>query len=39
MTPREGIGRDVGGGFRMGTHVNPWLIHVNVGKNHHKIVE
>ena len=22
--------REVGGGFRMRTHVNPWLIHVNV---------
>ena len=21
---------EVEGGFRMGTHVNPWLIHVNV---------
>ena len=30
-TQREGMGREVGGGFRMGrTHVNPWLIHVNV---------
>ena len=24
------MGREVGGGFRKGTHVNPWLIHVNV---------
>ena len=24
------MGREVGGEFRMGTHVNPWLIHVNV---------
>ena len=30
MTQRDGMEREVGGGFRMGTHVNPWLIHVNV---------
>ena len=24
------MGRDVGGGSGWGTHVNPWLIHVNV---------
>ena len=24
------MGREVGGGFRWGTHVNPWLIHVAV---------
>ena len=23
-------GEEVGGGFRMGTHVHPWVIHVNV---------
>ena len=33
MTQRDGMGRKVGGGFRMGTHVNPWLIHVNVWQN------
>ena len=27
---RDGMWREVGGGFRMGTHVHPWLIHVNV---------
>ena len=27
---KDGMGREVGGGFRWGTHVNPWLIHVNV---------
>ena len=26
MTQGDGMGREVGGG----THVNPWLIHVNV---------
>ena len=29
-TERDGMGREVGGGFRMGAHVHPWLIHVNV---------
>ena len=28
MTQRDGMGRDVGSGW--GTHVHPWLIHVNV---------
>ena len=27
---RDGMGVEVGGAFRMGTHVHPWLIHVNV---------
>ena len=30
MTQKDGMGRKVEGGFSMGTHVNPWLIHVNV---------
>ena len=30
MTVRDGMGRDVGGGTGWGTHVYPWLIHVNV---------
>ena len=30
MTQRDGMGREVGGGSGWGTHVNPWLIHVNV---------
>ena len=29
-TQRDGMGRELGGGLRWGTHVNPWLIHVNV---------
>ena len=29
-TQRDGIGREVGGGSGWETHVNPWLIHVNV---------
>ena len=30
MTQRDGMEREVGGGIGWGTHVNPWLIHVNV---------
>ena len=30
MTLRDGMGREVGGRLRMGTHVYRWLIHVNV---------
>jgi hypothetical protein len=33
MTLRDGMGKEVGGGFRMGTHVHAWLIHVNVWKS------
>ena len=29
-TQRDGMGREVGEGIRMGTYVYPWLIHVNV---------
>ena len=39
MTQRDGMGRKVGGGFRMGTHVHPWWIHVNVWQNHYNIVK
>ena len=28
MTQRDGMGREVGGGFRMGTRVHLWQIHV-----------
>ena len=35
-----GVGREVGGGFRMGgTHVHPWLIQSMYGKNHHHVVK
>ena len=30
MTLRDGMGREVGEGLRLETHVHPWLIHVNV---------
>ena len=29
-TQRDGIGREGGGEWGRGIHVNPWLIHVNV---------
>ena len=29
-TQRDGVGREVGGGFRMGGHVHPRLIHVDI---------
>ena len=29
-TQRDGMEREAGGGWGWGTHVNPWLIHVNV---------
>ena len=32
-------GWDGEGGSGWGTHVHPWLIHVNYGKNHHNIVK
>ena len=38
-TLRDGMRREVGGGFRMGTHVHPWMIHVNVWQNHYSIVK
>ena len=28
--PKDGTGREVGGGSGWGTHGHPWLIHVNV---------
>ena len=39
MTLRDGMGREVGGGFRMGTHIHPWLIHINVWQNQYNIVK
>ena len=29
-TRRDAVGREMGGAFKMGTHVHLWLIHVNV---------
>ena len=31
-SPRDGVGREAGGGFRMGRHVQQWLIHVDAGQ-------
>ena len=40
MTLRNGMGREVGGGFRMGeAHVHLWLIMSLSAKNHHYIVK
>ena len=41
MTLRDGMGwaGRWEGGFRMGTHVHPWLIHVNVWQIHYSIVK
>ena len=35
----DGMGWEVGGGSRWGTHVHPWWIHVNVWQNHYNIVK
>ena len=39
MTQRDGMGRELVGGFQMGNTVHPWLIHVNVLQNHYNIVK
>ena len=39
MTQRDGTGREVGGGFRIGTRVHPWRIHVDVWQNQYNIVK
>ena len=40
MTQRDGIGREVGGGFRIGnTCGNLWWIHVDVWQNQYNIVK
>ena len=36
---RDGMGREVGGGFRMGNTCTPWQIHVDVWQNQHNIVK
>ena len=30
MTLRDGKGREVEGGSGWGTHIQPWLIHINI---------
>ena len=39
MTQRDGIGRELGGVFRMGTRVQPWQMHVDVWQNQYNIVK
>ena len=39
MTQRDGMGRDEGEGFRMGTCVYLWRIHVDVWQNQYNIVK
>ena len=37
-TQRDGTGREMGGGFRMGTHGHPWWFMSMYGKNHYNVV-
>ena len=39
MTHRDGMGRAVGGGFRIGTRVHPWWMHVDVWQNQYNVVK
>ena len=39
MTQRDGMGMEVGGGFRMGNTCTPWQIHVDVWQNQYNIVK
>ena len=39
MTQRDGMGREEGGGFRMGTRVYLWWIHVDIWQNQYNIVK
>ena len=36
---KDGMEREVGVVSGWGTHVHPWLIHVNVWQNHHSIIK
>ena len=38
-TQRDGMGREEGGGFGMGTHVYLWWIHVDIWQNQYNIVK
>ena len=37
MTQRDDMGREVGGGSGLGTHVHLWWIHVNVWQNQYSL--
>ena len=39
MTQRDGMGKEVRAGFRMGDTCTPWLIHVNVWQKPLNIVK
>ena len=39
MTQGDVVGREVGGGSCLGSHVHPWWIHVNVWQNQYSIVK
>ena len=39
MTQRDGMGREVGGKFRMGICVYSWWIHVDIWQNQYNIVK
>ena len=39
MTQRDGMGREEGGGFRMGTGVYLWRIQVDIWQNQYNIVK
>ena len=39
MTQRDGMGREVGGGSGLETHVYLWPIHVDVWQNQYNIVK
>ena len=39
MIQRNDIGWEVGGVSGLGTHVHPWLIHINVWQNPYSIVK
>ena len=39
MTQRDGMGREEGGGFRMGTRVYTWWIHDDVWQNQYNLVK
>jgi len=38
-TQRDGMGREEGGGFRMGTHVYLWQIDFDIWQNQYNIVK
>ena len=39
MTQRDGMGREVGGGLRIGNTCTPWQMHVDVWQNQYNIVK